>query len=50
MPTVNYLQDIVEFLNYDFRDDVNYLLNIKLEYEELNQNGYNAQKNISIKL
>lgn len=50
MPTVNYLQDIVEFLNYDFRDDVNYLLNIKLEYEELNQNGYNTQKNISIKL
>jgi len=50
MPTLNYLQDIVEFVNQDFKEEINYLLNIRLEYQELSRKCYQAQKSISIRL
>ena len=50
MPTVNYLEDIVEFVNENAKDEINYLLKIRLEYEELSRKRYQAQKSVSIKL
>ena len=50
MPTVGYMQDIVEFVNQDFKEEINYLLNIRLEYQELSRKCYQAQKIISINL
>jgi hypothetical protein len=47
-PSINYIQDAIQFLNEDSSPEANYALNITLEFTELGNQQYSASKKVTI--